>query len=132
MISDFVDGVNARFPAGSNDTPAVVWPLALARIAMGALWLASLRWKLPPDFESSTQTSLREWLELEVDHAAFGFYGDLVESVVLPNFTLMWHGTLLATNPTLWSIDGARRSATSAAVKASHSHTSSQPMTLES
>jgi len=62
--------------------------IAAARMLIGVLWLTSLRWKLPPDFESSGSTSLREWLELEVDHAAFGFYGDIIEQVVLPNFTL--------------------------------------------
>ncbi len=67
---------------------APLWPLALARILMGLLWLYSLRWKLPPDFTSSTETSLREWLELEVEHAVLPFYGNFIESVVLPNFTL--------------------------------------------
>lgn len=66
---------------------APLWPLALARILLGVLWLFSLRWKLPPNFESSSQTSLREWLELEVQHAAFGVYGSIIENVVLPNFT---------------------------------------------
>jgi uncharacterized membrane protein YphA (DoxX/SURF4 family) len=64
------------------------WPLALARMLMGLLWLGSLRWKLPPDFESSNETSLREWLELEVEHPFLGPYGRFIESVVLPNFTL--------------------------------------------
>lgn len=67
---------------------APLWPLALARILMGLLWLGTLRWKLPPNFDGGSETGLREWLQLEVDHAAFGFYGDLIESVVLPNFTL--------------------------------------------
>ena len=75
--------VNELLPRGTSPT----WPLALARMALGLLWLASLRWKLPPDFEASGQTSLREWLELEVEHAAFGPYGDLIDAVVLPNFT---------------------------------------------
>ena len=84
MIDALVRRVNAVFPSSASPT----WPLALARIAMGVLWLFSLRWKLPPDFEASDQTGLREWLELEVEHAAFGFYGDLIDAVVLPNFTL--------------------------------------------
>lgn len=66
---------------------APLWPIALARVLMGALWLFSLRWKFPPDFASSNQTTLREWLELEVEHAAFGVYGNIIENVVLPNFT---------------------------------------------
>ncbi len=55
---------------------------------MGVLWLFSLRWKLPPGFDGRGETSLRQWLELEVAHPAFGFYGQLIESVVLPNFTI--------------------------------------------
>lgn len=85
MIDKLVTQVNDRFPASQSPT----WPLALARISLGVLWLASLRWKLPPDFEPSDGTTgLRTWLVLEVEHAAFGFYGDLIDSVVLPNFTL--------------------------------------------
>ncbi len=83
MIDALVARVNKLFPHGTSPT----WPLALARMALGLLWLASLRWKLPPNFEASGQTSLREWLELEVEHAAFGAYGDLIDAVVLPNFT---------------------------------------------
>jgi uncharacterized membrane protein YphA (DoxX/SURF4 family) len=62
--------------------------LALARIAMGVLWLFSLRWKLPPDFMPDTGRGLLDWLNLEVEFAAFSFYGQFVESVVLPHFTL--------------------------------------------
>lgn len=69
--------------------PAVdLRPIALARMMIGVLWLYSLRWKLPPDFDGGSERGLREWLDLEVEHAAFGFYGRLVESVVIPNFTL--------------------------------------------
>lgn len=66
---------------------APLWPLALARMSMGVLWLFSLRWKLPPDFDGGSQRSLQDWLQLEVDHAAFGLYGRLIDSVVLPNLT---------------------------------------------
>jgi uncharacterized membrane protein YphA (DoxX/SURF4 family) len=65
-----------------------LWPLALARMAMGVLWLFSLRWKLPPEFVPESGRGLMDWLNLEVEHAAFGFYGDFVEAVVLPNFTV--------------------------------------------
>lgn len=55
---------------------------------LGLMWLATLRWKLPPDFEPTGEiTGLREWLEMEVETPAFAFYGDLIESMVLPNFT---------------------------------------------
>lgn len=29
-----------------------------------------------------------EWMQLEVQYPAFAFYGDFVESIVIPNFTL--------------------------------------------
>ena len=67
---------------------APLWPLAMARILMGLLWLTSLRWKLPPDFDGGSERSLAQWLQLEVDHAAIDVYGRLIESVVIPNVTL--------------------------------------------
>ena len=65
-----------------------LWPIALSRTLIGLLWLGSLRWKLPPDFAPATGRGLMDWLQLEVQHAAFGFYGDFVASVVIPNFGL--------------------------------------------
>lgn len=66
----------------------VLWPVAVARILIGVLWLFSLRWKLPPSFDGGSERGLREWLELEVEFAAFEAYGNLIDSLVLPNFTL--------------------------------------------
>ena len=80
------EAINDRFPDGQT----VLWPISIARILIGVLWLFSLRWKLPPSFEpaaGSSERGLREWLELEVEFAAFEPYGNLIESVVLPNFT---------------------------------------------
>jgi uncharacterized membrane protein YphA (DoxX/SURF4 family) len=65
-----------------------IWPLALSRMLIGALWLFSLRWKLPPNFVLADGRGLMDWLQLEVQHAAFGFYGDLIAAYVIPNFTL--------------------------------------------
>ena len=67
---------------------APLWPIALARIAIGVLWLFSLRWKLPPDFTPAAGRGLMDWLQLEVQYPAFVFYADLVSGVVIPNFTL--------------------------------------------
>jgi thiosulfate dehydrogenase [quinone] large subunit len=64
-----------------------LWPLALSRMLIGVLWLLSLRWKLPPDFDPVSGRGLLDWLQLEVQHAAFGFYGDFVATIVIPNFT---------------------------------------------
>lgn len=65
------------------------WPMGLGRIMLGLIWLASLRWKLPPDFEPTGEVEgLRGWLEQEVQNPGFAFYGELIDSVVLPNFTL--------------------------------------------
>ncbi len=65
-----------------------LWPIAGSRILIGILWLFSLRWKLPPNFAPAAGRGLMDWLQLEVDHAAFGFYGDFVASVIIPNFTV--------------------------------------------
>jgi len=67
---------------------APLWPISLSRILIGLLWLISLRWKLPPDFTPGAGRGLLDWLQLEVQHAAFPLYGSFVETVVIPNFTL--------------------------------------------
>ncbi len=67
---------------------APLWPIALARIAIGGLWLLSLRWKLPPDFAPDTGRGLLDYLQLEAQYPAFAIYGRFVEAVVIPNFTL--------------------------------------------
>lgn len=91
MIDSIVQRLNRALPGHMSPT----WPLAIARILLGLLWLGTLRWKLPPDFAGRGQRSLRDWLELEVEHAAFGFYGSIIESVVLENFTLFAWGLFL-------------------------------------
>ena len=62
--------------------------IAVSRMLIGVLWLTSLRWKLPPDFRPDSGRGLREWLDLEVEHAAFELYGDFISSFVIPNFTV--------------------------------------------
>lgn len=66
---------------------APLWPIALTRIAIGGLWLFSLRWKLPPDFAPDSGRGLLDYLQLEAQYPAFAFYGQFVESIVIPNFT---------------------------------------------
>jgi thiosulfate dehydrogenase [quinone] large subunit len=68
-------------------TQTSLWPIAISRILIGVLWLFSLRWKLPPDFAPAAGRGLMDWLQLEVQHPAFAFYADFVDSVVIPNFT---------------------------------------------
>lgn len=65
-----------------------LWPISLSRILIGLLWLLSLRWKLPPDFQPAAGRGLMDWLQLEVQHAALPLYGTFVQTVVIPNFTL--------------------------------------------
>lgn len=84
MLSSIVDRINGWF--GDHNSPT--WPLAIARMLLGILWLGTLRWKLPPNFDGGSERGLREWLDLVVEHAAFGSYGVFIESVVIPNFTL--------------------------------------------
>ncbi len=82
MINSVVDWLNGKFPDHFSPT----WPISLARMLLGVLWLGTLRWKLPPDFDGGSERGLREWLELMVEHAAFSSYGVFIESVVIPNF----------------------------------------------
>lgn len=65
-----------------------MWPVSLARVCIGILWLYALRWKLPPSFDAGTERSIEDWLRLEVEHPAFEFYATIIESLVLPNLTL--------------------------------------------
>ncbi len=68
-----------------------LFPPALSgnRSLIGLLWLASLRWKLPPAFIAPDgHRGLMEWLQLEVAHPTVGLYADFVANVVIPNFTL--------------------------------------------
>lgn len=79
-----------------NSIMAPVWPLALCRIAIGVLWLSALIWKLPPNFMPlEGLRSLREWMELEVQYPFLPIYGQFVQSIVLPNFTLFAWATFI-------------------------------------
>ncbi len=66
---------------------APLWPIAGSRILIGILWLFSLRWKLPPNFAPTSGRGLMDWLLLEVQHPAFDFYANFVDSIIIPNFT---------------------------------------------
>ena len=79
-----------------NAITTPVWPLALCRIAIGVLWLSALIWKLPPNFiPLEGLRSLREWMELEVQYPILPIYGQFVQSIVLPNFTLFAWATFI-------------------------------------
>ena len=65
---------------------APLWPVSAGRILIGILWLFSLRWKLPPDFVPAAGRGLMDWLQLEAQYPAFALYGDLVSTVIIPNF----------------------------------------------
>ena len=70
-----------------SEPSAPLWPIALARVLLGLLWLGALRWKLPPDFDPGSERGIEEWLELAVEHAVVPGYGSLVDSLLLPNVT---------------------------------------------
>ena len=67
-----------------------LFPLVLSgnRSLIGLLWLASLRWKLPPAFTPAEGRGLLDWLQLEVAYPTVSLYADFVASVVIPNFIL--------------------------------------------
>jgi thiosulfate dehydrogenase [quinone] large subunit len=75
---------------------APLWPIALCRIVIGVLWLSALFWKLPPSFAPPEGLrSLKEWMELYVQHPILPIYGQFVQSIVLPNFTLFAWATFI-------------------------------------
>ena len=71
-----------------KNVTAPLWPISLARMAIGVMWLLSLRWKLPPDFVPSEGRGLMDWFLLEVQYPTIGFYANLIETTVIPNFIL--------------------------------------------
>src|SRR5579864_5063108 len=54
----------------------------LARTVIGGMWFEGCLWKLP-----IPSGGFQYWLEQEAQHAAFGFYGAFVSSVLLPLLT---------------------------------------------
>jgi thiosulfate dehydrogenase [quinone] large subunit len=69
----------------------LLFPMVLSgnRSLIGLLWLASLRWKLPPTFTAPAgHRSLMDWLQLEVAHPTLPLYADFVATIVIPNFLL--------------------------------------------
>lgn len=69
----------------------LLFPVVLSgnRSLIGLLWLASLRWKLPPTFTAPAgHRSLLDWLHLEVAHPTVPLYADFVATIVMPNFLL--------------------------------------------
>ena len=67
----------ARLQSLSQSSPG--WPIGLGRIMLGLIWLSSLRWKLPPDFEPTEGVEgLRGYLEMQVENPGFDFYGCLL------------------------------------------------------
>jgi len=67
--------------------PAPGWFIGLCRIAFGLMWLYGLNWKMPPGFGRETGAGLWHWLQQEIQHPAFPWYRNLLESLVLPNFS---------------------------------------------
>jgi uncharacterized membrane protein YphA (DoxX/SURF4 family) len=64
--------------------------LALAglRIFVGIVWIANLSWKLPPDFGRDDARGLLYSFELAQRWAVVEPLRDIVDSVVIPHFTL--------------------------------------------
>lgn len=58
------------------------------RLIAAALWFTNLEWKRPPDFGQNNESGLYEFTSLAVEYPVFQPWSDLVESVILPNFTL--------------------------------------------
>ena len=64
------------------------WFIGLCRIAFGLMWLYSASWKVPPFFGQETGSGLWYWVQQEIRHPAFRWYGGFLESVVMPHLAL--------------------------------------------
>jgi uncharacterized membrane protein YphA (DoxX/SURF4 family) len=54
----------------------------IVRGVVGLMWWQQSLWKVPPDFDS-----LRHWVDEMIKNAAFPIQAQILQSVVLPNFT---------------------------------------------
>ena len=82
MIDRVVDLVR-----GDTDSRLTPWALAGLRIFTGAIWLANLSWKLPPDFGRDDPEGLLYNFQRAEQHAVFGFLQTFVRDTVIPGFT---------------------------------------------
>src|SRR2546428_9316475 len=64
-------------------------PVGLLRMMFGILWLQAALQKAPWVLNAQGQRFgwLSNWLWTETQHPTFGFYGAMLEHVVLPHFT---------------------------------------------
>jgi uncharacterized membrane protein YphA (DoxX/SURF4 family) len=54
----------------------------IVRGVVGLMWWQQSLWKVPPDFDS-----LRHWVDEMIKNAAFPVQAQLLQTIVLPNFT---------------------------------------------
>jgi thiosulfate dehydrogenase (quinone) large subunit len=57
--------------------------VAVLRVTIGLVWMSEAWWKFPPSFGV-----LRRWVERPLEFPVFEPYNRVVETVILPNFTL--------------------------------------------
>jgi thiosulfate dehydrogenase [quinone] large subunit len=70
--------------------------LGVARITVGAMWLANLHWKVPPAFGEDTGGGLYKYSAAVLRHSTFAPFAWVTEELILPNFRLFGWLTLLA------------------------------------
>lgn len=84
---------------------AARWPLAIARMVIGFLWLQQLMWKMPPDFGCGPRgvasigqagaAGLCDWISRELAMPAVPLFATFLSSIVVPNFALFGWATWL-------------------------------------
>ena len=72
----------------SGDVTRALYALAGLRILLGALWLANLTWKLPPDFGKDDPEGLLYNFERAKEYAVSAPLRNIADSVLIPHFTL--------------------------------------------
>src|SRR5258708_9966660 len=77
----------------SRTTP--LWPLALARILYGAIWLQQSKWKVPSDdFGRKSGGGLWYWVQQEIQYPTVTAYRDFLVNVLVPHWTFFGYLTL--------------------------------------
>ncbi len=92
MISNYVTRFWDRI---AGQPPSWQLALGLLRAAYGLYWLYAASWKVPPDFGRATDTGLWHWISQGIQYPTLAWYQSLLESLIIPNFTLFGYLVLL-------------------------------------
>jgi thiosulfate dehydrogenase (quinone) large subunit len=88
------DSISTRATALDERARGTV--LGAARIIVGAMWLANLHWKVPPNFGEDTGGGLFKYSLSVTRNSPFAPFRWVTEEIVLPNFAVFGWFTVVA------------------------------------